>query len=425
MVKPAIVEQPLPHVLILRVGADSSIQATLTKCEGQVEEKKGRAPDDSVLEHIAKGLRALRERKLVGDEEGLRELGDYLYQALFPGEVGQLFAEALKEVQQANRRALAARADPNSTRSLRVVLDVDPTSTVARDQWPLELLYYKDFGKWLATSASDLTLSRLIVNQVQPPVMPESLPLRVLLVVGQPSNSDCGGVITADLVRRLAGIGTTGAPGQDKRIEIKVLGHFPDDQKVDGVEYLDRAASFDELNTMADQDLNEPPDRQWRPQVLHFIGHGRLAGSHGQVTLEDVNGGEDSVSAEDFYSVLDRWGLRVVLLQACEAARPGTEAALVKVADYLAERGIPAAISMQLSVTHDLATLFAQGFYEALVLGKDIEEAVSKGRARVGTRVRAADPAFASSVLFTYRPPIALIAAELEAAGTLAETANR
>jgi hypothetical protein len=93
-----------------------------------------------------------------------------------------------------------------------------------------------------------------------------------------------------------------------------------------------------------------------------------------------------------------------VLLQACQGAQSGTEPGFMSLADRIFKRDIPAVVAMQFTITNDFATIFAQGFYEALRDGRDVDAAVQIGRSKITAKVRWTNRDFGAPVLFTYRP---------------------
>ncbi len=134
------------------------------------------------------------------------------------------------------------------------------------------------------------------------------------------------------------------------------------------------------------------------PDVVHFIGHGaydRIQGK-GILALENENGGLEPLAAGDAARLLRRYGVSLVVLNACETAK-GAWAGL---APSLIRAEVPAVVAMQWSVEDRAAIRFTRAFYTALALGQPIDQCVSEGR--VGASASSSDPNdWAAPVLFS------------------------
>jgi hypothetical protein len=75
---------------------------------------------------------------------------------------------------------------------------------------------------------------------------------------------------------------------------------------------------------------------------------------------------------------------RLVFLHACEGAKSETLESFSDLARELAAAKVPAVIAMQYAISPDHAAVFAKVFYEELSKGKDVDEAVRKGREDLG-----------------------------------------
>jgi hypothetical protein len=112
------------------------------------------------------------------------------------------------------------------------------------------------------------------------------------------------------------------------------------------------------------------------PHVVHFIGHGALRGERTPVLrLGDQANGEPSwMDAEILAQELRANGqdeLRLVVLEACEGARPGPEeeafsGGVASAAELFARAGAGAAIAHLWPVKADVARAAAADFYRAL-----------------------------------------------------------
>ena len=133
------------------------------------------------------------------------------------------------------------------------------------------------------------------------------------------------------------------------------------------------------------------------PDVVHYIGHGHYdhERSTGMLILEDAQGQSAPLGAPEAARMLRRYGVNLVVLNACDSAR-GTWAGL---APSLVRAEIPAVVAMQWPVEDRAAVRFSHAFYRALFRGRTIDECVCE--ARVGASGSGADPNdWAAPVLF-------------------------
>lgn len=111
-------------------------------------------------------------------------------------------------------------------------------------------------------------------------------------------------------------------------------------------------------------------------QILHFVGHGEP----GALVLGDPNGGGWAVGNDQLGVLFLQDSLRLVVLNACEGACPGTSDPFSGVAQTFVKRGIPAVLAMQRQVSDRVAIAFAEHFYRALSRGFPIDSALMKAR---------------------------------------------
>jgi formylglycine-generating enzyme required for sulfatase activity len=75
--------------------------------------------------------------------------------------------------------------------------------------------------------------------------------------------------------------------------------------------------------------------------------------------------------------------IRLVLLNACEGARPDPRDPFAGVAAAVVERGVPAVIGMQFEISDEAANAFAEEFYQALANGLPVDAALADARQAV------------------------------------------
>jgi hypothetical protein len=158
-----------------------------------------------------------------------------------------------------------------------------------------------------------------------------------------------------------------GEPG----IKVRLLGLIEKFEASSGIELVDQLPTYKNLKGAV---VN------WAPHIIHFMGHGRVKGKTPELALTDDSGAEDWCSAVDFEKLFLERLPRLIVLQACETAKPSAQAGFMSLAAYLVQRNVPAVVAMQFEIRNDCAIDFAAAFYRALADGLEIDAAVQRGR---------------------------------------------
>jgi hypothetical protein len=119
--------------------------------------------------------------------------------------------------------------------------------------------------------------------------------------------------------------------------------------------------------------------REWRPEVLHVVGHG---GHHGDGPSVEIMANDDRWTFDRGF-VTDQFQFRqpavpapaLVVLDFC--VRPETSHDLI---DAILGTGAPAVVSMQHQIEMALAVSFARALYSGLAMGERIDAAVAGAR---------------------------------------------
>ena len=217
--------------------------------------------------------------------------------------------------------------------------------------WPWE--YLRDSETDFLILAPDISIVRS--PEILPPVFirPAELPLRVLVVIAQPSGS-------ADLDSELE--------WQELKMNLARLKNS-------------RRVEISRVNfaSLASRRLAlEKP-----VHVLHFIGHGGFDQSLDQAFLqfEKRDGEPDPVTGVDLARVLRRQPPpALIVLNACEGGRALKDDPFAGVAQALVKEGVPAVLAMQFRVTDKAALVFSKSFYKALASGDTVDHAVYEAR---------------------------------------------
>ncbi len=139
-------------------------------------------------------------------------------------------------------------------------------------------------------------------------------------------------------------------------------------------------------------------------QVVHFDGHGALAGHHagvgpplafaapeGVLVFEKPGGGPEEVPSSRVAQVLATAGVPVVVLNACQSGAVGKDLETA-VATRLLQAGVASVVAMAYSVYAVAAAEFMAAFYEGLFAGGTITTAVTAGRQRLYRQDRRPSP---------------------------------
>ena len=155
-------------------------------------------------------------------------------------------------------------------------------------------------------------------------------------------------------------------------------------QALEGTSGIDarflRPGSDDQLDAILSEDA----------QIFHFSGHGEvetrmgeepgMIEGTGRLILSDENNHPEAMDAGVLALKLKGKGIRLVVLNACEAAGRDPVTPWSGIASTLAQQGIPAVVGMQYTIRDSSAIEFSKNFYRALANGASIDTAVSAGR---------------------------------------------
>ena len=248
------------------------------------------------------------------------------------------------------------------------------------DSWPWEYLYVPEnpldpnTGFFLG-ERTNFVLTRYMPLVDSEPTIQIRPPLRILFVVLSPS--DLPRIEYEAVLETLLRLRNQG--GQS-RIDLWILTerHTPD-----GSRYPDVDA---EIRTNYRSFLNSVD--QFDPHVIHIISHGRYGSTDenapcGQMAFPRSDTKAGWIRDQDLANDLTGSpSLRLVFLQACETAQTTSSPYQVisGMAQWLAQKNVPAVIAMHFRVESSLANEFARAFYEALVERTPIEVAMHAAR---------------------------------------------
>jgi len=345
--------------LIIRIEPSARRQGYQVSVEGEEGEGQGwfRLPFASLdIENFVLRMSRRRGTRRVetAESERAKMFGRELFDALFQGEVRDVYRSCLADARRQNR-------------GLRVTLALTKVPELMDVPW--EYLY--DEPDFLAVSAWTPVVRYLDVARPRAPLA-VTPPLRVLGMISD----------VVDLPR-------LDVEGERQRLEA-ALRPLRAQGRVEV--HWTQAATLDALlRKLHHGDFH----------ILHFVGHGGYDETRedGVLLFQGQDGRSHEITGERLATILqDHRSLRLVVLNACEGARSSQSDPFAGVAASLVQRGIPAVVAMQFEITDDAALTFAAYFYEALAQGDPVDGAVA--HARLGIFASGNDLEWGTPVLF-------------------------
>jgi hypothetical protein len=288
------------------------------------------------------------------DEASLFDLGQILFQTIFQGPI--------KDVYTRSQSALGA------DEGMRLRLNIDIEQEPAAAALPWEFLCDPDQGP---LAMLDAPIVRYLPQQAMIPRMASPLPLKILLTGAETPPPAAIERELRDVEAALTALG--------EHVQITVEPH---------------------LTTAKLRALLRLGFHVW-----HFIGHGDVSrdGSSSVLRFEDATGDTADVSARELGILLQRSGLRLVVLNACNSGRLMVDP-FRSLAPALIRAQIAAVVAMQFTVPQEAASAFAGEFYRTLSAGLPIDMCVTEGRKAVMDVAGLRRPDWGIPVVYTRAP---------------------
>lgn len=322
--------------------------------------------------------------ELPTDDE-LGDLGEWLFRALFIGDVRRLYD--------------AARAEQHG-RPLNIVLTCAIPWIAAL---PWEFAYDPMRRKYLASE--EVHFTRGVMASVPAEVITRrSEKLRLLVVSAQPPDASLLSI-----------------EAEQERIQ-HAFKSLTDSGLVEIEPLLDASPTALQEHIMREQVQGRSYD------VVHFISHGEFErdAAEGKLLLVNADGDTQELEVRPLREMLSSRGIHLVFLNACESGvgyaphkKPRKESppsrAARGIAQALVEGGLPAVVANQYTVLDTAALAFAGSFYRALALGSSLGQAAREARIALNYAVNGEAIDWAVPVLYARDPDARLCAPTLEA----------
>jgi hypothetical protein len=293
-----------------------------------------------MLDHMKKPLDGSTIRDLFLNENYLpghvRDCGEYLYQLLFQGSVGDEWKRL---------HLLYPKEEARKSEGLRTILDIKPDDL----RWlPWELIR-QDTLTWFIDAGNPFSRGTLEQGLKSKSSM---WPIRILVVVG----SDAKDVNT--------------------ELELKQM----------EAAFIKSPVPVDWYVCLRPKkEALKPLIEKYKPQIIHFIGHGRQVNNYSYLELTDAKeeAGSQEWTADDVAIDLQNWKPRLAFINACRSSNAGAQENSWDIAHTFANQGVPAVVGMQADIQGAAAAGFSRTFYESIFAGLSVDRALAEARSAV------------------------------------------
>jgi hypothetical protein len=271
----------------------------------------------------------------------LRSAGEQLFVAVFRERVGICFQNSYQLAYQGRM-------------GLRIRLHL--MGLPEASEWPWEYLFDPARNEFLALSIHSPVIRYVGLMHRIPPLK-VTPPLRMLVVMASPGRY----------------------PPFDVDETWTALLDQLDHLAMDGKMTIDRLAK----PTLHDLQ-RRLRERQYH--ILHFIGHGHFDTQmqEGYLLFEDEMGRSRPVNGQHLGAILrDHFALRLVVLEACANAQLLAQNPYASVAQSVVQRGLPAAVALQVKLPEGLDLPLLDAFYSAVAEQVPLDLALTTARRAV------------------------------------------
>ncbi len=273
----------------------------------------------------------------------LKEIGSRLYASLFTD------PDAPRDF---TGEFLTAREMAASTGSgLGLHIHLDEAAELARVPW--EALYLASDDLFLGIDTNSNIVRVLSPDRPGNPPSEVTPPVRLLVAIANPEGELAGGTEAADLEMRVAGL-------------------------------LEEGSSLYAVQTLPRATRRQLRSRieNWKPHIIHFIGHGGFDDEKGLIFLHKEGNPEqrdpvDSAALRDLVRNDRPW---LVVLNSCLSGTAARADPFGGAAQNLIRVDVPFVVAMQSPISDEAATCFSQSFYASLVRKESVATAVTRGR---------------------------------------------
>jgi len=315
-------------------------------------------------------------------------LGQLLYETLFPSH-SEPGAPSIRELFEDDYAQFYNQTPSSESDRFRLTLEVhESVSSLAAYPWEFLFIPEKtasgtrlvDGGFFLVGGRNKLILTRFVPTAPSAKLFAkEGEPLRILVVYSHPDSLPrIDGKVTKEVIAVIQQLTELGD------IEVRLE---------DNITFNALKKLMNSAPSPSDSEKPAGERDSFRPDILHFIGHGRpnalalVRDPKDMLTEEDNTGGDggdkDWREGPDILRLFAEHTPRLVFLHACEGAQVDSVGGFRDLARTLVYAKIPSVIAMQYTIKNKDAGVFAKKFYSEIHNGSLLDEAVRAARAEL------------------------------------------
>ncbi len=344
----------------LQIVGDGWVRARFRRVQGGGESAVNGKMDEAAVRTALQLTSSLSSGQISAAE--IQRLGEVLWKALFPSEVGAHFLEAFRHIHKIPKLGIRLRFEVDET--------IDPEAAFL----PWEYLRYP--GDAHSQSFWFATQPRLVLSRYRPLyeiadaiTLDPNDKLRILVAVASPN--DMPTVLFEPVWEQIH--------------------ELPSKHPLFAPPLLIPATTA----RLLDEGL-----RDFKPHMVHLLAHGRY-GESGQIALLSKDGNTARwYQAQDFASLFESWQPGLILLHSCESAQSSTEQGFAGLASRVVQGNAPVVIAMRHTISNRVAVAFAQEFYLGIARGEPVDASVQLGRRAIGRDFGYESREFATPALF-------------------------
>jgi len=311
-------------------------------------------------------------RNFIDNPGNIKKLGDALFDALFDQDLRPDFFDSYQTIVKQNHQ------------KLKIVLEINESAMPEVIAYPWEFMCipekYNKGDIWFATDRN-LTFyrSRYSSLQEEPQYiqLEKEQKLKIALFVAKPTSRK-----------------------SETEPDLSNVEYYEIQNQLNQLSYQKARMELLSVNNPAISKTVPSVLETDKPDIFHFIGHGRLQEKKGELAFVKNSGEPDWKKAEDLSILFQKHHPKLVILQACNTGKESDLNAFSSVASRLMLQDIPIVIAMQFEVSNNTANIFMKTFYSEIANGKSVDTAMQEARFNVSEEKGYEKPDFAIPVIY-------------------------
>jgi len=146
---------------------------------------------------------------------------------------------------------------------------------------------------------------------------------------------------------------------------------------------------FSELEKLVSEKIQKLSNGNPEPFCIHYFGHSFFDGEHGKIVFMKNNNAEwiDDTQLALLFNPENKRAIKpeMIAFQSCDSGKIGIDKnSIAGLPVYPLQYNIPAVVAMQNEINPDVSSVFFEKFYQNIMDGADVAEAVTLGRDYLG-----------------------------------------